>query len=312
MLSSPGETTISGDKHSKPVPASDSKMNNTERNGEPVDTIEVWRPTDLPHLELRRGFGVSRPVPRHWHEEYQFCLVQLGSGELKYRGASYLTPPASLFMVHPGEVHSNLAHGSAGCSYRTMFVGPELMRTAAAEVFGRDSSVLPFFPATVTSDTDIIDKYLSVHYAMEQPSSALKRENALLDLLAGLMCRFADRSATSRSAGRERRAMKVASAYLREHFAENISLTKLAQLAGLSPFHFGRVFTQEFGMPPHAFQTQLRVSRAKSLLRLGWPIAAVACEAGFADQSHLNRHFKRLVEPSPGRYRAGTTDTNDR
>ena len=286
-------------------------MNNPERKTEPVDTIEVWRPAELPNLELRRGFGVSRPVPRHWHEEYQFCLVQFGSGELKYRGASYLTPPASLFMVHPGEVHSNLAHQSSGCSYRTMFVGPELMRTAAAEVFGRDSSVLPFFPATVTSDTDIIDKYLSVHYAMEQPSSALNRENALMDLLSGLMGRFADRRATVRSCGRERRAMKVASAYLREHFAENISLTKLAQVAGLSPFHFGRVFTQEFGMPPHAFQTQLRVSRAKTLLRLGWPIAAAACEAGFADQSHLNRHFKRLVEPSPGRYRSSSKNVQD-
>jgi len=290
----------------------DTEMNNPERKDQPVDTIEVWRPTDLPHLELRRGFGVARPVPRHWHEEYQFCLVQSGSGELKYRGASHLTPPASLFMVHPGEVHSNRAHQSSGCSYRTMFVGPELMRTAAAEVFERDSSVLPFFPATVTSDTDIIDKYLDVHYAMEQVSSGLNRENALIDLLAGLLCRFAARRPVPRPAGRERRAMKVANAYLREHFAENISLTKLAQLAGLSAFHFARVFTQEFGIPPHAFQTQLRVSRAKSLLRLAWPIAAAACEAGFADQSHLNRHFKRLVEPSPGRYRASTPDTNDR
>jgi AraC-like DNA-binding protein len=286
-------------------------MNRPERKDEPIDTIEVWRPTDLPHLELRRGFGVARPVPRHWHEEYQFCLVQSGSGELKYRGASHLTPPASLFMVHPGEVHSNRAHQSSGCSYRTMFVGSELMRTAAAEVFGRDSSVLPFFAATVTSDTDIIEKYLSVHYAMEQPSSALNRENVLVDLLSSLMCRFADRPATARSAGRERRAMKVANAYLREHFAENISLTKLAQVAGLSAFHFGRVFAQEFGMPPHAFQTQLRVSRAKLLLRLGWPIAAAACEAGFADQSHLNRHFKRLVEPSPGRYRLSSKNVQD-
>lgn len=105
--------------------------------------------------------------------------------------------------------------------------------------------------------------------------------------------------------------MKIANRYLREHFAENISLTKLAQVAGLSPFHFARVFTQEFGMPPHAFQTQLRVSHAKSLLRLGWPIAAAACEVGFADQSHLNRHFKRLVEPSPGRYRASSKNVQD-
>jgi hypothetical protein len=42
----------------------------TKEKGVPIDVIEVWHPADLPQLELRRGFGVARPVPRHWHEEY--------------------------------------------------------------------------------------------------------------------------------------------------------------------------------------------------------------------------------------------------
>ena len=73
----------------------------TKEKGVAIDVIKVWHPSDLPQLELRRGFGVARPVPRHWHEEYQFCLVQSGASELEYRGTNYPTPPASLFMVHP-------------------------------------------------------------------------------------------------------------------------------------------------------------------------------------------------------------------
>ena len=53
---------------------------------------------------------------------------------------------------------------------------------------------------------------------------------------------------------------------------------------------------------PHAYQTQLRVRHAKSLLQARLPIALVATEAGFYDQAHLTRHFKRIVGVTPGRY----------
>lgn len=268
------------------------------------DLIEVWRPVDFPELELRRGFGVARPVPRHWHEEYQFCLIQAGPSELNYRGTTLPSPPGSLFMVHPGEVHSNRAHDALGCSYRTLFVGTEVMRSAAAEIYGRKSS-LPFFPTAVTFDNQLIGKYLKVHGAMEAESSSLERESLLLDLLISLLKRFGDERIPVRKFSAEPKAVERARHFLMDHYTENITLEQLAQIARLSLYHFNRVFSEQFGLPPHAFQTQLRVARAKELLRKGWSISQVAAETGFTDQSHLNRHFRRLCEPSPGVYRQG-------
>jgi AraC-like DNA-binding protein len=271
-------------------------------SNEKRELIEVWRPHDLTELELRRGFSVARPVPRHWHEEYQFCLIQAGESELNYRGRNLPTPPASLFMVHPGEVHSNRVHDdNAGCSYRTLFVDAELMRRAATDVQGKETD-LPFFPTAVVFDEDLLRQYLNLHFALEQSSSSLERQVLLLDLLAGLISRFAETPARTRSFGSEREAVIRARDYLAEHYAENVSLERLARIANLSPFHFNRVFSEQLGMPPHAFQTQLRVSRAKTLLRQGWAISQVASETGFADQSHLTRHFKRLVGVPPGQY----------
>lgn len=282
-------------------------MQPVERRG----VIEVWRPPELPELELRRGFGVSRPVPRHWHEEYQLCLVQAGSGDLVYRGDNLLTPPASLFIVHPGEVHSNRAHGSEGCSYRTIFAGAGLVQRAAEEL-GRRESAPPFFPAAVVFDRDVIRRYLEVHSAFERPASGLERQSALLDLLTLLVGRFAERRATRPPRpGAERRAVARAREYLFEHYAENVSLDELARVANLSPFHFSRVFAGELGMPPHAFQIQLRVERAKALLRDGWPIPQVASHTGFADQSHLTRHFKRLAVVTPGQYARNSKNVQD-
>jgi AraC-like DNA-binding protein len=272
-------------------------MESDDRRG----LIEVWRPHDLAQLELRQGFSVARPVPRHWHEEYQLCLVQSGSGELRYRGTDLLTPPASLFIVHPGEVHSNRAYGSRGCSYRDLFAGSELMRSVAAEVEGKERG-LPFFKTAVVCDEVVIGKYLDLHLALEGPSSSLERHALLLNLIAELLTRFAESKPQIGRAGLERRAIRNACDYLVEHYAENVSLETLVRLANLSPFHFNRVFSEQKGMPPHAFQTQVRVARAKSLLRLGLPIPQVAAQTGFADQSHLTRHFKRLVGVPPGQY----------
>lgn len=273
--------------------------------------IEIWHCSEFPHVELRRGFGVARPVPRHWHDEYQLCLVQSGSGELTYRGERHATPSSTLFVVHPGEVHSNRAHDSRGCSYRDLFIHPELVRRTSTELRGKDSG-LPFFSTVVISEREVIARYLELHFSFEHSSSKLEREARLLNLLASLIERFAEEGRVAPASSAERRAVTRACDYLIEHHAENVSLETLAGMASLSPFHFNRLFSAQFGVPPHQFQTLLRIARVKALLREGWSIPQAAMQAGFFDQSHLNRHFKRVVGVTPGQYCASSKNVQDR
>jgi AraC-like DNA-binding protein len=80
---------------------------------------------------------------------------------------------------------------------------------------------------------------------------------------------------------------------------------RTAARAGMSRECFTRRFTRDHdGMPPQAFWLAIRLNRARSLLRIGTPIATAAAEAGFADQSHLGRLFRRAFGTTPGRYRA--------
>lgn len=76
----------------------------------------------------------------------------------------------------------------------------------------------------------------------------------------------------------------------------------LAAVCGVSLFHFLRLFEQGYGLPPHALQVQLRVHYVQRLLRRGVRPIKAAQMAGFSDQSHLNRHFKRLVGKTPGQF----------
>lgn len=88
--------------------------------------------------------------------------------------------------------------------------------------------------------------------------------------------------------------------YMHSHLDQDISLEVLAQTVNISPSHLHRLFKQETGMAPHQYLINLRVNQAKKLLLTrNFSVNEVAAEVGFADQSHLNRHFKRIFGVTP-------------
>jgi AraC-like DNA-binding protein len=102
----------------------------------------------------------------------------------------------------------------------------------------------------------------------------------------------------------DRRELARARDFIRAHATTGVSLAQAAHEAGLSPQHFAASFRARYGVPPHRFQTLLRLDRARALLAAGVAAAEVATRCGFSDQSHLIRHFKRYLGMVPGSYRA--------
>jgi len=100
------------------------------------------------------------------------------------------------------------------------------------------------------------------------------------------------------------RALSRVLKYIDSRISEDIAVTALAREAGLSVAHFQRVFRYTTGVPPHTFVMLKRMERAlESIERTSLPIAHVAIECGWSDQSHLNRWFLRLLGTTPGRWR---------
>lgn len=84
-----------------------------------------------------------------------------------------------------------------------------------------------------------------------------------------------------------------------------VAVGEIAARMGMSREGYTRKFSKRWGMPPHAFRLVSRLNDARRMLRAGEPIAAVAIDAGFADQSHFGRWFRRTFGVTPGQYRAG-------
>ncbi|HEX6127118.1 MAG TPA: AraC family transcriptional regulator [Pyrinomonadaceae bacterium] len=263
------------------------------------EDIRIWRNAELPGVEFRSGVAVSEPYPRHWHDEYQLCLITDGGGWLQYRGARHVTPTAGLFIVHPGEVHSN--ETTTGCSFQSIYIQPESVTKLASEI-GTVQDGLPFFQDTIIFDNEIISDYRELQLASAGSSSTLERESLLRSLLLNLISRRSKSRPALKRCRTEPFAVRRIRDYIIENHERGISLADLEQLVGLSPFHLTRVFTNAVGMPPHAFQTHVRIAVAKTLIRRGQTFADAASTVGFADQSHFHRHFRRLMKVTPGEY----------
>lgn len=264
--------------------------------------IEVWHLPEFDRIELLKGFEVTHPHPKHWHEEYHLCLIEQGTGQMFYRGAFHETHAGSLFIVHPGEIHSNAANPKSGCSFRTLNISPQIFQNAVVSATGRFAA-LPFFPSPVVCDKDTLQLFRFIHTSFEASASRLEREIFLLDLLIKLVTRYGQERPDILFVEKEHAAIRRVKDYIEANYATNIALEELAQIANLSAYHLNRLFSKETGLPPHAFQNRVRLAKARNLLAQGKTLAQISYETGFADQSHFTRHFKRLFGSTPNNFR---------
>jgi AraC-like DNA-binding protein len=262
----------------------------------------IWRAADLGGLELLRATLSEFAFRPHAHEEFFIALTEAGLATPSYRRTTHVIGPGDLIVLNPEEAHAGGPPAQGSWTYRALYPGPELMGQVMAE-FPGPRPTIPTFGGDLVRDREVAARLRRFHRLSERPgASMLQREAQLTQALVLLVARHAAPPQMPRSPGRERRAVRRSREYLEEHATENVTLAALARFAGLSAFHLCRVFGETVGMTPHAYQTQVRVRQAKSLLQAGLPIALVAAEAGFYDQAHLTRHFKRIVGLTPGRY----------
>jgi len=138
-----------------------------------------------------------------------------------------------------------------------------------------------------------------IAYELQAPdaSSALAAEGLVLQLLA-----MGEREASA-SGRRGTTWLSGVVEILRERAPDAPSLTELAAEAGVHPGHLARTFRQAFGVTVCEYSRSLRLEWAAAQLEGDGPLAQIALEAGFADQSHFTRAFRRRLGVTPGRYR---------
>jgi AraC-like DNA-binding protein len=264
--------------------------------------LRYWRLDGFAGIDLLRADVSTHRYARHSHEGYAFGVVEAGAHAFSARGEVWTAIPGRVVVVNPDVTHDGgPATRDSPYSYRMIYADSAALRAPIEEATGRRAAV-PFFSQAVVSDAALADRLAKLHRALEQPEARLERETLLITALVELAQRHAKTPPASAYRVRAPRAVALALEYLSENFAQEVSLAKLAALADVDRFHLLRAFRRSMGMPPHLYQTQLRLRHAKRLLLSGEPPALAAVGSGFADQSHLIRKFKAAYGVTPGQY----------
>jgi AraC-like DNA-binding protein len=258
--------------------------------------LQVWSSPWFEGLVFHRGTHFTHPYPRHWHDELHLCAYTAGSGYLHCRGTTYLAAVGDLVLTH-----NNWVPNGQNVSFLSLYIDERALSHAVHEITGRPDVAQLDLTHMFRDEVPLKRYFFRMYSAVETCASRLEAEAALLELIELLIV---PASPVPRRTEPISLPVKRARSYLVERASQSISLADLGEVAGLSPFHLHRLFLRQCGMPPHAYQTLLRINRAKQLLRTGLPLSEIAAATGFADQSHFTRHFRRLVGVPPGRYSA--------
>jgi len=262
----------------------------------------LWQLSGFHHLEMLSASYTSHSFPRHWHETYVIQVVEQGINQFFCEGYTWTAPQGSIVLINPYEVHTGYSIGNEKLKYRSFYPSPIMFSDVLSQMNqpeGRDI----FFPSSVVIDPGLATFILRAHEQAEAEDNSVEAHSLLLWATSQLAMKHSDRRMILKPLKTENVSIRRARDFIQDHFADNITLKQLADVSGLSSFHFLRTFQRSFGLPPHEFIRNVRIERARALLKKGYPIAVVAGETGFYDQSHFNRHFKRIMGLTPGQYR---------
>jgi AraC-like DNA-binding protein len=253
------------------------------------DWVRSWGPGVPGIAEVLHARFVGHAYPPHVHDTWTLLLVD--SGAVRYDLDRRPHGTGSLVTLLPPHVpHDGRAATSAGFRKRVLYLEGDAL---PAGLRGRaaDAPELP--------DPRLVEAVAGLHAGLldgREPLEVESRAALLLDAVAAHLARTPAVPVRDHPLARRLRAL------LDEHVVEGIALSAAAADLGASPAHLVRTFRREVGMPPHAYLSARRVDLARRLLIAGHRPAEAAVLAGFHDQSHLHRHFRRVLGTTPGRF----------
>jgi AraC-like DNA-binding protein len=253
----------------------------------------------LVEVQCRAGRR-ERPYPEE-HAAWTVALVRRGVFE--YRAAdtnrTHTLRPGWLLIGRPGATYECSHEHDGGDDCAALYLAPEMIEEVASSTRGCRGAVFPApVHAPITRVAALIDRLAS---------GAADLDEAAYDIAAAIVSRAHEAPVVAEAVrGSHRARIDAAVARIELTCHQPIRLADLAAHAGLSPFHFLRLFRRATGTTPHQYVVGARLRRAARLLvDTAQPVTEIAYQVGFEDLSNFVRTFHRAVGCSPRAFRGG-------
>ncbi|SNT70039.1 AraC family transcriptional regulator [Psychrobacter sp. LV10R520-6] len=262
-----------------------------------------WRDSRMPHIELRKvADGRKVCYDLHSHTHWSLGAITQGVSTFIYRDDSYHVRQGDLVLMNSEWPHACNPIENQPWAYLMLYVDTTwLTQLRYTEGLLQQPRWQDIANAVIT------DKHLYQGYCtmaatlLDDKRELLDKQTKVVEYLSALMHTLDNQKSVLDK--QTPAALNKLASYLNEHCTEELSLDELCTLSGYSPSHLIRSFKQYFGMTPHAYIVNKRIQYGQRELKKGVAIIDTALSAGFADQAHFQRTFKRLVAATPNQYR---------
>ncbi len=278
--------------HNVSEPPVDRKAESSCRNGcSQANLLRVREAAGIRLTEVTYPPDLS--LPQHSHEQSCFCFLLHGLYDITCGKQILLRKAGSLTFTPTGEMHSNRIHGKKVRCFFIEMTPPWMERTNGHWKFLRrvgqfDNGSMPWLAMRLYRE-----------FQHEDDLAPLAIEGLTLELLAG-----AARQSAHVSDNGGVSWLKKATDFLHERFREPLALVDVAKFAGVHPVSLARAFRRTHHCTVGEYVRKLRIEFAcQKLSGSDEPLVEIAFSAGFSEQSHLCRTFKRLTGLTPSEYR---------
>lgn len=256
----------------------------------------------IPWVEIRQTEESRESYKEHSHPRLSVGAVTRGSTLMRVHGQEHPVSAGSLVIIGPDIVHSCNSHDGPR-SYLMAYIDVDWCLSLQQELFEK-SDVLQLPEDPILNDSELFSQMLTLAESLEETGFALENSEQLTHFVGNLLLNG------SRMPLRRFPEQPHIIAEIKERLSrsleENQTLQQLAETVGYNPFYLLRSFKKNVGLTPHEYRLNLRIDRAKDLLRAGLSPSAVAAETGFVDQSHFHRTFRQFVAATPRQYQLRT------
>ncbi|MCX4763109.1 AraC family transcriptional regulator [Streptomyces sp. NBC_01275] len=254
--------------------------------------VTAWRPQVPGVVEVFHAHFTEYAYPMHVHEAWTLLIVDAGAVRYDLDRHEHGTPHDTVSLLPPHVPHNGSPATPDGFRKRVLYL---------------DGTHLPHdLIGPAVDGPDLRDPLLRhrvgrLHTALTRAGDELEAESRLTfigERLRTHLRRTAPVPVPRPDPVLARRLRELLDA----HVVEGLTLAEAATRVQAHPAHLVRAFSGAYGIAPHQYLMSRRVDRARRLLLDGVPPGEVAAVTGFYDQSHLTRHFRKLVGVTPGRY----------
>ncbi|GAA3843747.1 AraC family transcriptional regulator [Streptomyces coacervatus] len=260
-----------------------------------IQEVSAWRPAVPGVVEVFHAHFTEYAYPMHVHESWTLLIVDDGAVRYDLDRHEHGTPHDTVTLLPPHVPHNGSPATAHGFRKRVLYLdGTQLADGLIGAAVDRPDLRDPVLRLRVGQ----------LHTALARGGDELEAESRLMFIRERLRAHLRPRLVPEGPRPDPALARRLRE-LLDERVVDGLTLDEAAGLVHAHPAHLVRAFSTAYGIAPHQYLNSRRVDRARRLLLDGRSPGEVASATGFFDQSHLTRHFRKLVGVTPGRYAKG-------